>query len=124
MFQRIWQQLLYLWRRIKQVFIKSPLPPPPPKTPPPSFGECEQKFMELLEGVANGWSRGKIKGFLIATNIKIADWENWLQEFRERLLASPTPNVELGSRLVLLGDASGNVLNTGKVSKMPIKIRC
>ncbi|MEY3866605.1 MAG: hypothetical protein RLZZ338_496, partial [Cyanobacteriota bacterium] len=117
MFQRIWQQLLYLWRRIKQVFIKSPPPPPPPKTPPPSFGECEQKFMELLEGVANGWSRSKIQWFLIATNIKIADWENWLQEFRERLLASPTPNVELASRLVLLGDA-----NCWKVSEISGKI--
>ncbi|MDB9514612.1 hypothetical protein PN499_25765 [Kamptonema animale CS-326] len=79
MFQRIWQQFLKLWRRIKQVFSKSPPPPPIPPPPPPSSSECEQKFMELLEGVANGWSRGTIQGFCIGTKIKNADWENWLQ---------------------------------------------
>jgi CHAT domain-containing protein/tetratricopeptide (TPR) repeat protein len=117
MFQRIWQQFLKLWRRIKQVFIKSPPPPPTPTTPPPSSSECEQKFMELLEGVANGWSRGTIQGFFIGTKIKNADWENWLQAFGERLLASPELNLELGGRLLRLGEA-----NYGKISEMAGKI--
>ncbi len=114
MFQRIWQQLRHLWQRIKQIFIKSP---PPSTTPPPSSSECEQKFMKLLEGVAGGWSRGSIKGFFINTNIKDSDWENWLQEFGERLLSSPELNLELGERLLLLGKA-----NYGKVSELAGKI--
>ncbi|WP_449416995.1 CHAT domain-containing protein [Phormidium nigroviride] len=117
MFQRIWQQFLHLWRRVKQVFIKSPPPPPTPTNPPPSSSECEQKFMELLEGVANGWSRGTIQGFLIGTKIKNADWEKWLQAFGDRLLASPELNLELGEPLSRLGEA-----NYGKISDMAGKI--
>lgn len=117
MFQRIWQQLLKLWRRIKQVFIKSPPTPPPPPPPPPSSSECEQKFMELREGVANGWSRGTIQGFFIGTNIKNADWEKWLQAFGERLLASPELNLKLGGRLLRLGE-----VNYGKMSAIATDI--
>ena len=69
--------------------------------------------MQLLEGVAQGWSRGDIKGFLIACNIKDAEWENWLQEFGEKLLVSPETNLELGGRMVRLGE-----MNCGKISEV------
>jgi hypothetical protein len=99
MIRKIWQRILNLWRQIQQRFRK-PAPPPPPPTPLRSFQEYEQKFMALLEGVAQGWSRGEIKGCLIGSKIKDAEWENWLQEFGERLLVSPDTNLELGGRMV------------------------
>ena len=82
-------------------------------TPIRTFGEYEQKFLQLLEGVAQGWSRGEIKGFLIACKINDAEWENWLQEFGERLLVSPETNLELGGRMVRLGK-----MNCGKISEV------
>ena len=69
--------------------------------------------MALLEGVEQGWSRGTIQGFLISSNIKDAEWENWLQEFGERLLVSPETNLELGRRMVRLGAA-----NCGRISEV------
>ena len=110
MIRKIWQTILNLWRKI----FPQPKPPALPRpTPIRSFGEYEQKFMALLEGVEQGWSRGTIQGFLIARNIKDAEWENWLQEFGERLLVSPETNLELGRRMVRLGAA-----NCGRISEV------
>ncbi|MEG5039288.1 MULTISPECIES: tetratricopeptide repeat protein [unclassified Microcoleus] len=113
MFRQIWQRILNLWRQIQRRFRKQPAPPPPKPTSIRTFGEYEQKFLQLLEGVAQGWSRGEIKGFLIACNIKDAEWENWLQEFGERLLVSPETHLELGGRMVRLGE-----MNCGKISEV------
>ena len=112
MLGQIWQRILNLWRLLQRHFRKR-APPPPKPTPIRSFGEYEQKFLQLLEGVAQGWSRGEIKGFLIACNIKDAEWENWLQEFGERLLVSPETNLELGGRMVRFGE-----MNCGKISEV------
>ncbi|MCW6051500.1 CHAT domain-containing protein [Lyngbya sp. CCAP 1446/10] len=67
--------------------------------------------MELLEGVEQGWSRGPIQGFLIASKIKDAELANWLQEFGERLLVSPENNLELGRRMVRLGEANCGIIS-------------
>ncbi|MEG4420008.1 tetratricopeptide repeat protein [Microcoleus sp. LAD1_D5] len=112
MFRQIWQRILNLWRQIQRHFRK-PAPPPPKPTPIRTFGEYEQKFLQLLEGVEQGWSRGDIKGFLISSKINDAEWENWLQEFGERLLVSPETNLELGGRMVRLGE-----MNCGKISEV------
>ena len=73
--------------------------------------------MALLEGVEEGWSRGGIKGFLISSKINDAEWVNWLQEFGERLLVSPENHLELGGRMVRLGE-----MNCGKISEVAGKI--
>ncbi len=112
MIGQIWQRILNLWRQIQRRFRK-PAPPPPKPTPIRTFGECEQKFMALLEGVEEGWSRGEIKGFLIGSNIKDAEWVNWLQKFGERLLVSPETHLELGGRMVRLGE-----MNCGRISEV------
>ena len=112
MLGQIWQRILNLWRLLQRHFRKR-VPPPPKPTPIRTFGEYEQKFLQLLEGVAQGWSRGEIKGFLIACKINDAEWENWLQEFGERLLVSPETNLELGGRMVRLGE-----MNCGKISEV------
>ena len=103
MLGQIWQRILNLWQLLQRHFRKG-APPPPKPTPIRTFGEYEQKFLQLLEGVEQGWSRGDIKGFLIACNIKDAEWESWLQEFRESLLVSPEMHLELGGRMVRLGE--------------------
>ncbi|MEZ2276431.1 MAG: tetratricopeptide repeat protein [Microcoleus sp.] len=113
MFRQIWQRILNLWRKIQRRFRKQPAPPPPKPTPIRSFGEYEQKFMALLEGVAQGWSRGEIKGFLIGSKINDAEWVNWLQDFGERLLLSPETHLELGGRMVRLGE-----MNCGRISEV------
>ncbi|WP_445176070.1 tetratricopeptide repeat protein, partial [Microcoleus sp.] len=110
MLGQIWQIILNLWQLLQRHFRKG-APPPPKPTPIRTFGEYEQKFLQLLEGVEQGWSRGEIKGFLIACKIKDAEWENWLQEFGEKLLVSPETNLELGGRMVRLGE-----MNCGKIS--------
>ena len=117
MFQQIWQRILNLWRQIQQRFRKQPAPPPPKPTRIWTSEECEQKFLELLEGVAADWSRGEIKGFLIGSKIKDAEWVNWLQEFGERLLVSPETHLELGGRMVRLGE-----MNCGRISEVAGKI--
>ncbi|TAG90542.1 MAG: tetratricopeptide repeat protein [Oscillatoriales cyanobacterium] len=73
--------------------------------------------MALLEGVAEGWSRGTIQGFLIGSKINDAEWVNWLQEFGERLLVSPETHLELGGRMVRLGE-----MNCGRISEVAGKI--
>ena len=112
MIRQIWQRILNLWRQIQRRFRK-PAPPPPPPTPIRTFEEYEQKFMALLDGVEEGWSRGGIKGFLIGSKINDAEWVNWLQEFGERLLVSPETHLELGGRMVRLGE-----MNCGKISEV------
>ncbi len=117
MFQQIWQRILNLWRQIQRRFRQQPAPPPPKPTRIWTSEECEQKFLELLEGVAAGWSRGEIKGFLIGSKINDAEWVNWLQEFGERLLVSPETHLELGGRMVRLGE-----MNCGRISEVAGKI--
>ncbi|MEG4088035.1 tetratricopeptide repeat protein [Microcoleus sp. Pol12B4] len=112
MLRQIWQSILNLWRQIQRHFRK-PVPPAPKPTPIRSFGEYEQKFLQLLEGVEQGWSRGDIKGFLIGCKIKDAEWENGLQEFGERLLVSQETHLELGGRMVRLGE-----MNCGRISEV------
>ncbi len=116
MFQRIWQKLCQLWQRVKQLFLKSPPPQtPPPPDPEPSFSECEQIFLPFLQSVKLDGIRVQLKVFLIKNqNI---DWDKWLQEFGDRVLASPELNLELGERLLLLSEA-----NYEKISKIAGKI--
>jgi hypothetical protein len=73
--------------------------------------------MQLLEGVHQGWSRGKIKGFLLAKSINEAEMVAWLQEFGRKLLESPQPNQELVQRMVRLGE-----LDSGEISKVAYEI--
>jgi CHAT domain-containing protein/Flp pilus assembly protein TadD len=70
-------------------------------------------FLELLAGVNEGWSRGRVKGFLDAKNITQAGLVEWLRRFGERLLASSAPNDELAARMVQLGE-----LGVGEVGEV------
>ncbi len=117
MLNKIWQFLKQLIQRL----LGTTPPPPPPPAPRPTLtdAEYESKFMEILEGVNAGWSRGDVAGFLIAKRLKDGELAAWLRRFGSRLFeegghgegghggTAPTDAVaslqELGRRLELLG---------------------
>lgn len=74
--------------------------------PPLSDTDLEFLFTELLEGVHQ--ARGEAWAVKWLQNIEhrvtTAQWVNWLKRFGEKLLASSSPNNELASRLVQLGE--------------------
>ena len=78
------------------------------KSPPPPLNDTDLEFLftELLEGVyqARGqqWAIKWLRN--IEDRVPKQRWVEWLQRFGERLLASPTPNNELASRMVQLGE--------------------
>jgi len=114
MLNKIWQFLKQLIQRLLGT-----TPPPEPQNTPirPTLtdAEYESKFMEILEGVNVGWSRGDVAGFLIAKRLKDGELAGWLRRFGIRLLeegahaASTAPAdavaslQELARRLGLLG---------------------
>ncbi|MBD2253812.1 hypothetical protein [Nostoc parmelioides] len=74
--------------------------------PPLSDTDLEFLFTELLEGVHQ--ARGEAWAVKWLQNIEhrvtTAQWVEWLRRFGEKLLASSSPNNELASRLVQLGE--------------------
>ncbi|MEG3850243.1 hypothetical protein QT971_25100 [Microcoleus sp. herbarium19] len=85
MLNKIWQ---FIKQLIQRLFGTQPSPPPAQQKPqPPTLtdAEYEAKFMELLEGVNQGWSRGDVAGFLIAKRLKNAELAAWLRRFGARL---------------------------------------
>ncbi|MCC3428120.1 MAG: hypothetical protein JGK12_30420 [Microcoleus sp. PH2017_01_SCD_O_A] len=112
MLNKIWQ---FLKQLIQRLLGKTPPPPaPPPPRPTLTDAEYESKFMEILEGVNVGWSRGDVAGFLIAKRLRDSELAAWLRRFGSRLFeegghggTAPTDAVaslqELARRLELLG---------------------
>ena len=79
--------------------------------------DYENLFMQVLEGVHQGWSRGNVKGFFLSKNINEADLITWLQEFGRKLLELPEPDQELLRRMVRLGE-----LRCGEISTASYEI--
>ncbi|PSB36132.1 hypothetical protein C7B67_30005, partial [filamentous cyanobacterium Phorm 6] len=85
MLNKIWQ---FIKQLIQRLFGTQPSPTPAQQKPlPPTLtdAEYEAKFMELLEGVNQGWGRGDVAGFLIAKSLKNAELAAWLRRFGDRL---------------------------------------
>ncbi|NET87368.1 MAG: CHAT domain-containing protein [Kamptonema sp. SIO1D9] len=101
MLQKIWRWLKNL---IQRLLSPTPPPPPTPRPQPPrkTDTEYENILMELLDGVDAGWSRGKIKGFLIGKNTTDKKLARWLRDFGQRW-ESTEQHQELGRRLRKLG---------------------
>ncbi|MEG4420026.1 tetratricopeptide repeat protein [Microcoleus sp. LAD1_D5] len=110
-------KIMQFFKRLIQRIFGTPAPPSPPENtairPALTDAEHESKFMEILEGVNAGWSRGDVAGFLIAKRLKDGELAAWLRRFGQRLLegehdeTAATDAVaslqELAQRLVLLG---------------------
>ncbi len=114
MLRQLWHWLRRLFQRI--LGRKKITPPVKIETPQPEI-DYESLFLELLAGVADGWSRADVKGFLTGKGVIEADLVEWLRGFGERLLASPVENEELARRLVKLGE-----LSVGKVGDVGYQI--
>ena len=111
MLNKIWQ---FLKRLIQRILGTTP-PPPPPPAPRPTLtdAEYESKFMEILEGVNAGWSRGDVAGFLIAKRLRDGELAAWLRRFGTGLFEGEHDDTaaadavaslqELARRLELLG---------------------
>ncbi|MEG4963598.1 MULTISPECIES: tetratricopeptide repeat protein [unclassified Microcoleus] len=110
-------KILQFFKRLIQRIFGTPTPPSAPGNtairPTLTDAEYESKFMEILEGVNAGWSRGDVAGFLIAKRLKDGELAAWLRRFGERLLEGEHDDTaatdavaslqELAQRLVLLG---------------------
>ena len=111
MLNKIWQ---FIKQLIQRLFKTQPNPPIQQKPVPPTLtdAEYEAKFMELLEGVNQGWSRGDVAGFIIAKRLKDSELADWLRRFGVRLLEGEHGDIpatdavaslqELAQRLLLL----------------------
>jgi hypothetical protein len=82
--------------------------------PAPSLSDTDLEFLftELLEGVHQARGKAWAQKWLQNVEHRISSerWLEWLQRFGERLLALRTPNNELASRLVELGELEiGNI---------------
>ncbi|MCW6049158.1 tetratricopeptide repeat protein [Microcoleus sp. A2-C5] len=111
MLNKIWQFLKGLIQRL----LGTTPPPAPPPAPRPTLtdAEYESKFMEILEGVNAGWSRGDVAGFLIAKRLRDGELAAWLRRFGSGLFEGEHDDTaatdavvslqELAQRLGLLG---------------------
>ncbi|MEG4091918.1 hypothetical protein QUA38_21410, partial [Microcoleus sp. Pol12B4] len=83
-------KILQFFKRLLQRIFGTPIPSTPPGNtairPALTDAEYESKFMEILEGVNAGWSRGDVAGFLIAKRLKDGELAAWLRRFGQRLL--------------------------------------
>lgn len=108
MLQKLWQWLKSLFQRLFNPSKAAPVPVSPPDTPPPPKPltdiDIEFLFTQLLEGVVHGWQSHRIQKFFEQSEDRISfvDWVNWLERFGQRVLDSPTYNLELARRLDLL----------------------
>ncbi|MDJ0734282.1 MAG: hypothetical protein QNJ47_09445 [Nostocaceae cyanobacterium] len=91
------------------------------KQPPPPLSDTDLEFLftELLEGVHQGREQTWALKWLhnLENRVTTARWVEWLNNFGQRLLASTTPNNELASRMVALGE-----LNIGEVGDVAYDI--
>lgn len=77
-------------------------------SPPPPLNDTDLEFLfaELLEGVhqqrGQAWAQKWLQN--LEHRVPQQRWVEWLQKFGDKLLAAPTPNNELASRLVQLGE--------------------
>ncbi|NEP87163.1 MAG: tetratricopeptide repeat protein [Okeania sp. SIO2C2] len=108
MLHRIWQWLKNLWTKLLGLFSQSHLDlseetqPISESLPPLTDTDYDFLFGQLLEGVAQGWQSDRVQRFFdeLGERGKPELWQQWLQRFGERLLASPKPNDELAQRMV------------------------
>ena len=122
MLKRLWRWLKSL---VKQLLVrKKPISPPLAAQETGEIRkqltdtEYELLFLQLLAGVnEEGWSRGRVKGFLDGNRINQANMVDWLRGFGESLLASSTANDELARRMIKLGE-----LGVGDVSDVAYDI--
>ncbi len=73
---------------------------------PLSDTDYEFLFSQLLDGVAHGWHEGRILKYFedLGERGKAKLWVAWLEKFGEKALSSASPNLQLASRMMRLGE--------------------
>ncbi len=91
------------WISSQPVVEREKLAPPLPKL---TNSDLEFLFTQLLEGVYQARGQEWALKYLQRMEHRIDKqrWLEWLDGFGDRLLASPSPNAELASRLIQLGE--------------------
>jgi Flp pilus assembly protein TadD len=115
MFKKIWQWLKKLIKKLlggnnkhRSSSKRSSLGTEKLKTellPPLTDTDYEFLWMQLLEGVVHGWHSQKLVSFFkdLGERGKEDLWLAWLNRFEEKLLATSSPNQQLGSRMLQFG---------------------
>jgi tetratricopeptide (TPR) repeat protein len=77
-------------------------------------------FSQLLDGVAHGWHEGRIVKFFdqLGDLGRSRYWVPWLERFSEKVLASPTPNLQLADRLLRLGSMAQSFSQTAHLGEV------
>lgn len=132
MLRRLWQQFKRFFesllrnspqssrrRRVRQTY--SPSRGTEGTQPLPRLTDTDYEFLfsQLLEGVQHGWQQPRVMKFLadLKPRATEAEWVAWLQRFGERLLQAPTPNKELATRMLQLGE-----LGCGEISDVSYEL--
>ncbi|KST67433.1 hypothetical protein [Mastigocoleus testarum] len=108
MFKRLIESIKNFFRRLFGGKHNSSATPSETKKPPPPLNNTDLEFLftELLEGVhqarGQSWALKWLRN--IENRVSTERWLDWLDNFGDKLLAAPTPNNELASRMVQLGE--------------------
>lgn len=115
------RRIINFFKRLFQRLLGRPQPSPATTSSQPSVSltdtEYEALFLQLLEQVYQGASRGQVKGWLMGHKINEAELVAWLERFSTRLQENPVQHEELAERMVMLasldvgelGDKSGRI---------------
>jgi hypothetical protein len=85
--------------------------------PPLSDTDYEILFSQLLEGVAQGWLSDRVQIFFekLGSRGEPEEWVPWLKRFGEKVLASPNPNNELATRMIMFGQQAQSLRRINKM---------
>ena len=128
MFGQIWQWLKKLWQKLFGIDPKTrgrkQQQESQSSSPQLSDTDYEFLFTQLLEGTTHGWHEGRVVKFFhrLEERGKEKDWVAWLERFGEKVLANPSPNHELGSRMMQLGEVARSVPSIDKIGQTSYSI--
>lgn len=109
MFDKTWQSLKNFFQSSDNsttARVTAPTTASDPRSIPSlSDEDCAFLFEQLLEGVSHGWQTSRVQRFFeqLGEQGSHVTWVEWLQRYyAPKVLASPSPNLELAQKLILL----------------------
>uniref|UniRef100_UPI001CCE99F4 tetratricopeptide repeat protein n=1 Tax=Oscillatoria salina TaxID=331517 RepID=UPI001CCE99F4 len=91
---------------------------------PLSDTDYEFLYTQLLEGVTHGWEEKRIVKFFqdLEDRSSQQEWLTWLKRFGERVSINSTPNRELATRMVRLGERVRTIPSLRAIGQESYKI--
>ena len=89
-----------------------------------SDNDYEFLLNQLLDGVTHGWHEGRILKYFedLEERGKAKLWISWLSKFREKVLSSDNPDLQLASRMMRLGELAQSFPSIEPVGKISYDI--